>query len=814
LGKPTDILGVVKIMSENPRIYPFRRESVNVAAIKTSNSNISAKAISSLWEPILLCLSGFLLARAGILGDLYPFAPAFLAAVGVCYRKQGVFYLLPVLLGLSTVMWGQDLIVYSVICLILGIVFSLYPVDGKKQWILVPGMVLAAVLVSKGLSIALGGFNNYLLLVGIFESVFAAGLSLVFLVVFGAIRRFDISRRFSTDESICFFVAGVGIICGLSGLSIAGIEIQSVASRFLIIVAAYIAGSGAGAAIGAMVGIVPSLSTIIAPAMIANYAFSGMLSGLFRNFGRLGSILGFLLGNMILALYLLSGSEITSSLGASVVAAVIFFLIPKRVYKELQKAFSTTVLKSAREEKSERLLRISLRKLRNASVVFNELENSLTTMTAKEEMPSEEDNIKVVLNHLSRQLCAQCSMNNICWDLDYRHTCRGIVSLFKVVEDNGVATIKDVPENFRKRCPHLKELLAIVNCLYEMYCRSNYWQSQRQSSRLLISKQMAGVSQVLDNIAKEINSFGEEREVLERELQNAIAKRGLAVEGAGIGSICQRTLDVWVQFGQCPGELRCREAIEDEISRLLGREYAIHENCCGGINCNQRCSYHLLEKGAHRLSIGKVQLAKDGKGICGDSGGTMFLDDGRELLMISDGMGIGQKASLESSNAISLISRLLEAGFVEDTAIDTVNAALTFRGKDESFVTLDICLLDLYEGRAEFIKTGGAPSFIKHGGQVKVVKGSSLPVGMLYTVEKETINENIQPDDLIIMASDGLLDADCCKDTQWVSILVEQAPSSDPQELAEYLLDRVITASGGRLKDDITILVAKMEHVA
>lgn len=798
-------------MSENPRIYPFRRESANVAAIKT---NIPSKSISTFREPIILAISGFLLARAGILGDLYPFAPAFLAAVGVCYRRQGILYLLPVLLGLSTVMWGQDLLVYCAISVILGVVFSLYPVDSKKQWLVVPSMALATVLVSKGLSIALTGFSNYLLLVSIFESVFAAGLSLVFMVIFGAIRRFDIRRRFSSDESICFFVGGMGLVCGLSGLSIGGIDMQSVASRFLIIVAAYIAGSGAGASIGAVVGIVPSLSSIIAPAMIANYAFSGMLSGIFRGFGRLGSILGFLLGNMILALYLLSGTEITSSLAASVIAAIIFFVMPKSVYKELQKAFSTTAIKSAREEKSERLLRISLRKLRNASVVFNELQNSLSGMAGKEEVISEEDNIKVVLNHLSQKLCSQCSMNNICWDLDYRHTCRGIVSLFKVVEDNGVATVKDVPENFRKRCPHLKELLAIVNCLYEMYCHNNYWQLQRQSSRLLLSKQMAGVSQILDNIAKEINSFGEEREVLERELQNALIKKGLLIEGAGIISIAQRTLDVWVQFGECPGELHCREALEEEVSRLLGREYAIHETSCGGVNCNQRCTYHLLEKGAHRLSIGKVQLAKDGKGICGDSGGTMFLDDGRELLMISDGMGIGKKASLESSSAISLVSRLLEAGFLEDTAIDTVNAALTFRGKEESFVTLDICLLDLYEGQAEFIKTGGAPSFIKRGERVKVIKGSSLPVGMLYKVEKDTIKEKVKPNDFIIMASDGLLDAGCCTETQWVSILVEQAPSSDPQELAEYLLDRVITASGGRIKDDITILVAKMEQVA
>ena len=41
--------------------------------------------------------------------------------------------------------------------------------------------------------------------------------------------------------------------------------------------------------------------------------------------------------------------------------------------------------------------------------------------------------------------------------------------------------------------------------------------------------------------------------------------------------------------------------------------------------------------------------------------------------MISDGMGSGEEAAAESSAAISLISRLLEAGFSQETAINTVS---------------------------------------------------------------------------------------------------------------------------------------------
>ena len=220
-----------------------------------------------------------------------------------------------------------------------------------------------------------------------------------------------------------------------------------------------------------------------------------------------------------------------------------------------------------------------------------------------------------------------------------------LCSSFPLSRSGGTASAHDVPESFKKRCPHLKELLAIVNCLFEMYCRSNYWQAQRQNSRRLLSRQLAGVSEVLKSIAREVGDFGAERELLDREFAGALAKRGYAIESAGITSVNEKYLDVWAQYGHCPGEILCRQGVEEELSRLLGHSFTIHEMFCDGGNCNQRCRYRLLGKGAYTLHVGQAQLSKDEKGICGDSGASLLLEEGKQLLMISDGMGSGQKAA-------------------------------------------------------------------------------------------------------------------------------------------------------------------------
>jgi len=631
----------------------------------------------------------------------------------------------------------------------------------------------------------------------------------VLLVVFSALKKLDLNHSFSIEETICLFILLMGVVGGFGEWAVAGISIQDIVSRFFILAVAYLAGGGAGAAAGALIGIVPSLSAIIAPTAIATYSFSGLLGGIFASFGRLGTIMGFFLGNLILALYLYTGEQISASLAATAAAALLFFLMPRPAYLELKRIFSESRVKSAKESKSERMLRLSMRRIRQASWVFEDLSKSLAS-AAKAENEEIKDGNRLVLNYLSRNLCADCSLKEICWELDYPQTYHGILRLFKTVEERGRAYTKDVPEAFRKRCSHLKELLAIINCLYEMYARSNYWQMQREESRSLLSRQMAGVSDVLSDIAQEIVEFSPERERLDKELAVGLTKNGLAVDGAGVSSMSEKTLELWVSFGDCPGENHCRHIVADEASRLTNRQYAVHEVCCDGGMCREKCRYKLLSATARKLKVGKAQLAKQEKGICGDCAETMILDEGRELLLISDGMGVGKKAADDSSAALSLISRLLTAGFSEETTIDTVNGTLALRSEDESFVTLDICSVDLYNGQADFLKNGGAPSFIKSGSEVRIIKGAALPVGMLTTIKREKITDKVEKGDFIIMATDGLLDLGNDADAQLLKRIIEQAPALSPQGLAEYLLEKAVLISGGRLKDDITVLVAEV----
>ena len=95
-------------MSDAPKIYPFKRGSSASIPQPTygAKRRLRKVSLSHAGTVVSLSICAFLLARAQILGGLYPFGPAFLGAASLVYPRRGAIYLVPVLLGLLSAMQG------------------------------------------------------------------------------------------------------------------------------------------------------------------------------------------------------------------------------------------------------------------------------------------------------------------------------------------------------------------------------------------------------------------------------------------------------------------------------------------------------------------------------------------------------------------------------------------------------------------------------------------------------------------------------------------------------------------------------------
>lgn len=214
------------------------------------------------------------------------------------------------------------------------------------------------------------------------------------------------------------------------------------------------------------------------------------------------------------------------------------------------------------------------------------------------------------------------------------------------------------------------------------------------------------------------------------------------------------------------------------------------------------------ERENYQLLLGYAAVGKDNN-ISGDSWGVQEISGGKIVQVLSDGMGFGKNANLQSTTTVRLLKILLYGGLWVETALQIVNLILASRFDGEKFSTADLAIWDGGKNTLEFIKYGAAPSFIKNGRKVNVYGGASLPLGILNKVEgyrkKITLHEN----DLLIMMSDGLYELNEPNIFQWEKIIAS-LPTDNPQLAAEYLLAIANSRTGKAAQDDLTVIVSKL----
>lgn len=215
-----------------------------------------------------------------------------------------------------------------------------------------------------------------------------------------------------------------------------------------------------------------------------------------------------------------------------------------------------------------------------------------------------------------------------------------------------------------------------------------------------------------------------------------------------------------------------------------------------------------------RVEVGYASCARHQDLTCGDSFLAAPLEENRYLLVLSDGMGVGREARRTSHTAVELVKELLAAGFPRELALRLVNTALLLRSPRESFATLDVAVLDLNQGQAEFTKLGACSGFLVRGPRVVTIAPQSLPAGILEDIPLEVTREEIQPGDVLVMVSDGVLEAhrDPKEKDRWVVAALKRATETDPQKLAERLLNQAVALAGGSPADDMLVAVARLEQ--
>lgn len=768
--------------------------------------------IGKRWS-LVICAVAFLLGRAVILDELTPFALAFLAAMTQLKPSMQRMTVLALLGGsltapeMHTGMIAGQIVIY----LMLHRAFSRFEqADAAKLPVFV---FLSVFTVGLFAEITFAELTWYAVMMRAVEALLSAVLTLIFLQ---ALPVFTLSRKnyqLRQEEIICLIILLASVLTGTVQWDAGGISVEHTLSRYLILMLAFVGGAAVGASVGVVTGLILSLASLAAIQQIGLLAFAGLLGGLLKDGGKIAVGFGMLVGTSILALYIGDSAHVLQSTYESIAALLLFLFTPKGMLATVAKYVpGTQEHVKSQQDYARRVRDLTANRVMQFADVFKQLSKSFGQLTEKNYSLQQETEVEHFMNAVTSEACATCFKRKTCWTDGFHKTYQWITELTAEMESNPDFTKDQIRPEWRQLCHKTDRVHTILQKQYELYLNDLHWAKQIQESRKLVSEQLFGVAQVMDDLAKEIRRESQGLFLQEEQILQVLDEMGLSVNRLTIISLDEGNVEIEMVHSFQQGFDESRKMIAPLLSNLLGETIAVKyerwDEPEEGVNTVVFSSAKEYE-----VETGIACAAKGGERLSGDCFSTVELGNGKFAVAVSDGMGNGERARLESSAALSILEELLQSGMDEQLAIKSVNSVLTLRSPDEIYTTVDLAMIDLFSAQTTFMKIGSTPSFIKRGTEVIPVKASNLPIGILKEIEVDLVVRQLMPGDLLVMMTDGVYDAPghAVNKELWMKRVLSEMDTEDPQELANALLDKVLRYHEGKAYDDMTIVVAKIE---
>ena len=338
--------------------------------------------------------------------------------------------------------------------------------------------------------------------------------------------------------------------------------------------------------------------------------------------------------------------------------------------------------------------------------------------------------------------------------------------------------------------------------------RKDYiWQKRLIENKELMVAHLQEMAQIMTGLAEETRRCVPMGERRFKQVAHALKEVDIQIRNLYLIENESGRMEVSLTMKNIRENHLSAEDVADLLSVLLGMHLVSAQDNAFFVGMDWQTFYYVEEAKFHVLT-GVAKAVKETERISGDNYAFFERDTGNLTAVLSDGMGSGEKACLDSTMVVELMQKFLEAGFQMEVAIQMINSALLGGGENANMSTLDLCSLDLYNGECRFVKVGSASSYIKRQHLVDRISSGNLPLGIFQKPDMEVVGRTLMDGDYIIMVSDGVLDAlSQGIGEDMLSELIGGSNLENPGEMANALLNFCIHQCRGHIRDDMTILV-------
>ncbi len=393
------------------------------------------------------------------------------------------------------------------------------------------------------------------------------------------------------------------------------------------------------------------------------------------------------------------------------------------------------------------------------------------------------------------RVCRTCPNSMVCWGQKFERYRAEFERLMRLMREGGEVTASSVSPECAEECCAPEAVADAVRTEYARFISACADERRVKELRRVYSDQLSEVHDILRDMGcdRPVTARGR---AAEKRLETALRVCGMSGARAFVTRGSNGKLRVEA-YGDTEPRVE-REYLGELFIAALGREMELPEISKSG----DRFRVTASERSLLSAEIGAYQLSKGKNRVCGDCYDSFTGADGAMYIVLSDGLGTGSRARIDSAMACSVLSRLLKGGFSLPAALETVNNVLMVKSADESYATLDICRIDLDSGECAVYKAGAATTYIKSSDKLIRASLSSPPAGTGGKLTVPAQKFKVSAGDKIVMTTDGAV-----IDEEWLSR--ELSSDRTPSELSERIARAARAMENGR-DDDISVVAVSV----
>lgn len=380
--------------------------------------------------------------------------------------------------------------------------------------------------------------------------------------------------------------------------------------------------------------------------------------------------------------------------------------------------------------------------------------------------------------------------NSVCMKCYRRGLCRD--ELWDISEEN----IPVLPDD----CVHKKEAAEESERMFRMRTVQKLMELRYSDDRKFMKEQFRIISEL-------VRESGKKEEIryssaVSSRIDEALRSHNIKVlrTVAGYTAANRLTADIFYEAGEITES-------SERICGILSDTLGVRVVSSAAVSSEKELKTGIYEPPDYKLEIHSAAMCAAGSKLSGDSSASFTDSMGKQYVVLSDGMGSGKSAAVDSHIVIGLFRRLVCSGLKPELAVRIVNSVMVTKSREESFATLDALIIDLDECSVMSVKSGAAPTIIRKGRDVIKLSSPVFPIGIVEEAELCVSEQKLSEGDMIIMFSDGITE------NAYLFIKELLLRGDDIKEIVREITAKAEVFNPASRSDDVTVIGIKMTRV-